>query len=338
MATSLAQLEARVVALVDTVLAGGRVEDDLVECKREWPPVEKARQLAASANAAQGEPILWIIGLDEDAHCIVAIANIDLAEWSSQIESRFDQGVAPLLRHSVRVVVGNSDHSVMALLFETDRTPYVVKNKGGGSPEREVPIRDGTRTRSAHRHELLRMLAPAIGVPNVILLDATISATWHAFVPGEAGRRRESPETISIDGHASVFLEHTRAGVLVLPLHEMSVNLVFGPVTSIPVRPSLFVGPNAPPPPTWGISTRQDALTCTASGRAVISLHDQASPTARAALEQAVDCILQMNFGVIGTSRSVRLEARLHRDEFKDPQVMRSMRLGQWSISNHRNI
>ena len=61
------ELETRVIELVDLVLGGRRVEDDLIECKSEWPDPQKraaARQLAGHANKARDEPILWIIGLE----------------------------------------------------------------------------------------------------------------------------------------------------------------------------------------------------------------------------------------------------------------------------------
>jgi hypothetical protein len=67
------QLEARVIDLVDLVLAGGRIEDDLVECKSQWPDPQQrssTRQLAGHANKAHDEPILWIIGIDEKTHTL----------------------------------------------------------------------------------------------------------------------------------------------------------------------------------------------------------------------------------------------------------------------------
>jgi hypothetical protein len=40
------QIEARAVQAVEAVLAGGRIEDDLIECKADWPDESKVRQLA----------------------------------------------------------------------------------------------------------------------------------------------------------------------------------------------------------------------------------------------------------------------------------------------------
>jgi len=77
------QLEARTIELVDLVLAGKRIEDDLVECKGEWPDPQKrsaARQLAGHANKAGSEPILWIIGLDEKSHALTHPSPVEVAD------------------------------------------------------------------------------------------------------------------------------------------------------------------------------------------------------------------------------------------------------------------
>ena len=60
----LQRLEARVLDLVEVVLAGRNAEDDLVEFKADWPTDHRkaARQIAGMATAAGGESILWIFG------------------------------------------------------------------------------------------------------------------------------------------------------------------------------------------------------------------------------------------------------------------------------------
>ncbi len=156
------QLEARVIELVDLVLAGGRIEDDLVECKSQWPDPQQrssARQLAGHANKARGEPILWLIGLDENTHTLTQPRPVEVADWWAAVASRFDPP-APELEHHLVIPVGEGQ-AATALRFLTDRSPYVITGGGeNGSLEREVPIRDGTRTRSARRDELLRLLIP----------------------------------------------------------------------------------------------------------------------------------------------------------------------------------
>lgn len=43
------------------------VEDSRVELKRAWPTnyANAARRIAGHANAARGEAVLWLIGIDE---------------------------------------------------------------------------------------------------------------------------------------------------------------------------------------------------------------------------------------------------------------------------------
>ena len=54
--------------VIDRVERQQPVEDSRVELKREWPtsPWSTARRIAGHANAARVEPILWIIGVDEE--------------------------------------------------------------------------------------------------------------------------------------------------------------------------------------------------------------------------------------------------------------------------------
>ena len=62
-----ARLEAWALQVVDRIKAHQPNEDSRVECKRVWIAEhwEVARQLAGHANAARGEVLLWLIGVDE---------------------------------------------------------------------------------------------------------------------------------------------------------------------------------------------------------------------------------------------------------------------------------
>jgi hypothetical protein len=61
------EIESWALNVIDRVLAKQSIEDDRVEAKAIWPDDTKktARQLAGQANAARGEPILWLIGVEE---------------------------------------------------------------------------------------------------------------------------------------------------------------------------------------------------------------------------------------------------------------------------------
>ncbi|MGW1743949.1 hypothetical protein ACWCPQ_34725 [Nocardia sp. NPDC001965] len=177
-----ARIEAHVVDLVNQVCTGGKIEDAYVEAKSEWPDVNKARQLAAMANAAGGQPITWIIGLNEDDHSVEALDATDPADWWPQMEKRFVDGIAPTMT-DLRV---NTEHGwVYSLTFETDRAPYLVTTGGKGPAESEAPWREGTRTRTAKRHELLSLLRAQVSVPELELVNAhaRIMSMLSAAVP-----------------------------------------------------------------------------------------------------------------------------------------------------------
>jgi len=85
-----AQIEARALEAYDLVSSGARREDSGVELKADWPTPDKAaRRIAGHANAARGEDILWIVGLDE-ARGVCPFAPEELANWWSQVRAVFD--------------------------------------------------------------------------------------------------------------------------------------------------------------------------------------------------------------------------------------------------------
>jgi hypothetical protein len=130
-------------------------EDSRVECKASWLDVKNiSRQLAGHANAASGEPVLWLIGVDEKAGVVAGASHNELANWYPQLVREFD-GVAPCLTADLNIVI--EDKTIVALLFETSNAPFVVKVPN--SDRLEIPWREGTRTRSAKRAEVLRMLS-----------------------------------------------------------------------------------------------------------------------------------------------------------------------------------
>jgi hypothetical protein len=213
------QLESWTLDVLDRVTSGNPVEDSRVELKREWPTaVEAARRIAGHANAAQGEPILWLIGVDERAHSVVGANHTELANWFPSLESQFDD-VAPALQE---LVVPYRGVSVVALLFETDRAPFLVKNPGGGHIDWEVPWREGTKTRSVRRANLVRLLSGITGLPDVELLQASLRAS-----PGD--------EKDTLRWHLGFTLYISpQSDRLVIPFHRCTAEIRF-PVLSITV-------------------------------------------------------------------------------------------------------
>lgn len=60
------QIESWALRVIDCVKNGQPNEDFLVELKTEWIDTKKAaRIIAGHANAARGENILWLIGVNE---------------------------------------------------------------------------------------------------------------------------------------------------------------------------------------------------------------------------------------------------------------------------------
>lgn len=169
-------IEARVLELFDAVKHGIQTEDSLIELKAGWIELDKAaRRIAGHANAARGESILWIIGLDEEKG-VCQINTEELSNWWAQVQSCFD-GTTPNLKD---LVVKTEDGPVYALCFDTTASPFVIKNpchgkKGGGPVQREVPWREGTAVHSATREELVRILVPVSTLPDVEILSASVT-------------------------------------------------------------------------------------------------------------------------------------------------------------------
>lgn len=195
-----ARLERRVLDLVGAVKSGTKVEDSLVELKTEWPAPEGAfRQLAGHANAARGDNILWVIGIDEKDRSVPGANGEELSVWWPQVQKRFESTSPDLIRH---LNVQFEGVSVQALLFGTDRAPYVVH--ASVKPEAEVPWRDGTRTRSAKRHELLS------------LLEASTKAIATEII---SGRLHYSPDD-ALSGTLTFIISETLEQRIVVPVRR----------------------------------------------------------------------------------------------------------------------
>lgn len=165
-----AEVENKVLKIVEAVEGGNYSEDDLVELKADWPePAKAAKRIAGHANAARGEPILWIVGLDEHKG-VGVLKHVDFAKWWPAVERRFD-GRAPVARV---LSISTPKGTVVAIVFETEAAPFVVTVEGGGA-DREVPYRSGTAVRSAKRDELLRILVPTIRLPDVVPTQAELN-------------------------------------------------------------------------------------------------------------------------------------------------------------------
>ncbi|WP_280407098.1 hypothetical protein [Nocardia brasiliensis] len=211
------QVEARVHELVDhVVVARGKIEDEYVEAKGTWPGPDKAAQLAGMANKAAGHPIIWIVGLSEDEHKVLALDDTDPAQWWPRMEKAFAYEVTPEL---TPLKVYTEHGPVMCLHFKTDGAPYMVKTPNSGWSEAAVPWREGTRTRSARRGELLSLLVQSVNIPVLELVAAKIMlGTVGAARPGET-----APPALYI--HGRLFIESEAGAHLVFPRHRRSASV-----------------------------------------------------------------------------------------------------------------
>jgi hypothetical protein len=147
------QIEMWAVQLIDRAVAKHRVEDSRVELKSQWPEAcDAARRIAGHANAARGEPILWLIGVDEGSGTATGADPLELSNWFEAVKTQFD-GVVPAL---VDLNIPYNGRTIVGLYFETDRAPFVVRNAaygktGGGKVTLEMPWRESRSTRSATR-------------------------------------------------------------------------------------------------------------------------------------------------------------------------------------------
>ena len=214
-------LETRVITAVDQIRAGQQVEHDFIECKRDWPTDNKARQLAGSLNRAGGDPVIYIIGIDEKSKEVFDVSDTDVLNWWRQIAPKFDQAPPEMIRH-IPVVVGEGEH-VVAVAFASDRAPYVVKT-GLANPEFEVPMREATGTRSARRDELLRMLIPTASVPQAVALEAALSleqipATAEMSHPDEGYIVPAKAMRLHSYGSLRIYIEHNGKDLISFPAH-----------------------------------------------------------------------------------------------------------------------
>jgi hypothetical protein len=166
-------IEFKVLDIIDRLDKGQPIEDDTVELKAEWPKdhFRAARRIAAHANSARGEPILWLIGIDEKTGVVGADFE-ELSIWFAKVRSRFDQLLVPNL---ISIAVPYDGKTVVALLFETERAPFVIRIPDcQGLVSHEVPWREANSTRSARRSDLIKLLYPIQKNPRLEILDGKI--------------------------------------------------------------------------------------------------------------------------------------------------------------------
>ncbi|CAN5522549.1 hypothetical protein BH09ACT4_BH09ACT4_16720 [soil metagenome] len=289
------QLEAIVLQAVGQLISGLTPEDDRVEFKRDWPGPDKARQLAGAANRADGDMLIYVIGVDEKSRAVVSPKAVDPATWWAQMEASFDE-VTPELERHLNVVVSEGQ-SVVALLFRTDRSPYVVKLLNSGPTEREVPIRAGTRTRSAHRHELLRLLYPTVQVPQLSAVGGRVSL-------GSSAYGGDEQRVVDLDLWLQLFVEHVQPEPAFLPAHMCRATLLG---TRHPKQSGIYWD-TSDQYSQGGILRRSDGLEVFGSGATHVRASWKFNASQVSRLGARDDWKVALSFAVAGTDRHARLE------------------------------
>lgn len=286
------------------MLKGDNVEDSRVELKADWPTdtARAARQIAGLANASGGETVVWLIGVDEKAHELRAASPTELQNWWSAVSKRFSE-VSPEM-FSLVVPVPQGDSTVIALAFETSRSPYLVTTDGRSGVERDIPWREGNSTRSAKRSEILRTVVDQARVPQMELVKAYVTFDVDRTHPDGYAAEWTDPEGVTlrvgIHGSAVAFVEC--AGPAFLPEHRWSSHLTIGELTvdlatsAVGPRATVGTGPSGfhryeprgeiEYVPESGLSIRgSDAITISLRGYVDIALRERIEMADQATVE-----------------------------------------------------
>ncbi|MDQ0825358.1 hypothetical protein QFZ60_001531 [Arthrobacter sp. B2I5] len=332
-------LEARVISAVDRIRAGQSAEHDFIECKRDWPQDSKARQLAGSLNRAGGDPVVYIIGIDEKTGDVHDISGIDVLDWWGQITPKFDQMPPEMIRH-ISVPVGEGGEHVIAVAFASDRAPYVVKT-GSANPSLEVPMREGTGTRTARRDELLRLLIPAVKVPPVVVLNAMLDATYYPATETDAGQGRTHimPEGIECRGTVKLYFEHSGRELVTLPAHGMSGTATISQ-KNYPIQLVLDVDHSDDQGlrSQIGVVRTREAIVINGPGAATIHMKlEGVLPRARKLLAATSTVSVEIELEVLDAMKPLRVSARLRKRRLEPFDVTDPDIVGSWSFK-HPNL
>lgn len=300
-------LEAKVITAVDRIRDGQLVENDLIECKRSWPQENKARQLAGSLNRAGGDAVVYIIGIDDKTGGVHDVSDTDVLDWWNQIVGKFDHTPPEMIRH-IDVQVGDGEH-VVAVAISSDRAPYVVKT-GSANPSLEVPMREGTGTRSARRDELLRLLIPTVRLPEVVVLDVSLRGEFYSQ-GGRAGT-----QTLSCTGQLRIYVEHNGNGLVTLPAHGMRGRVTIQErVFDLSIEPPMESVSIPTGTKTIGVQRPSDGASLTRPGAVPLQLEVKGlSPDDKSLFVATETMEIEVVLEVLHSVRPLKIAATLSRD------------------------
>ena len=235
------QLESLVLTAVDDVASGKAIEDSRIELKRDWPHdiAKAARRLAGHCNAAMGDTVVWIIGLDEKDG-VIGCKPENFANWWPQVQSLFEDK-SPALLADVAV---NAEQQIVAMAFSSEAAPFVIRNPNSGAIELETPWREGTRVRSARRQDLLRLFGRRLRSPHVDVVQCTFSPSELPRLVSDYSRVKHELNQWRLKMQVAVTIEP--GGLCRYLLHRSTVELPIVPQQHPPHKPELNVRPHKP--------------------------------------------------------------------------------------------
>jgi hypothetical protein len=219
------------------------------------------------------------------------------------MSKRFDEVFPELLHVTVHIDEGKT---VAALAFTTDLSPYVITTGAEeGRVEREVPIRVATATRSAHRHDLIRMLAPVVTVPQAFPIRVSV---WTLVL--------DKQDDYPLMLEAMVFFEHSGADPVMLPANQMWARVDFDTrhlaVDLPPIDMSISHDGETTPEP-FGVQETRDGVVVSGAGSLDVRGSARIEAENLPLLKQVTSLQVRLSFGVTGMDRRVELLATLNR-------------------------
>ncbi len=183
-----------------------------------WPKAAlAARRLAAQANAARGNPLLWLVGIDVHGKRRPADRK-GFEKWQRALRLYFD-GLIPEME--ALVVPAGGGKFVVAVGIETTRAPFVVR-AGAKEEALEVPWhdREAGKIRSASRFDLVRMFTPLGELPHFEVLEAELTFFRNVIPRTKATYRWTLDAALYVvprgDARIVVPLQRVRANVEIL--------------------------------------------------------------------------------------------------------------------------
>lgn len=307
--------------IIERVEAKQPIEDLRVELKAAWPVKhhKAARQIAAHANAARGEPILWLFGVDEQKG-VTGVDYNEISNWHQAVKAKFD-AISPHLTH---LNVPYQGKTVVALLWETDRSPFLVKNPDGGTVALEVPWRDAGSTRTANRTDLLKILYPISKNPSFEVVGGRF-----VLLPGNTQCVCNEFGGVMFEGglSLSVYITPISDERVVIPFHKCEGRLRFiDSGLSVNFNRVSFLPWEAPERSPSAIVYTTTEIIINGPGMAVIKTKNPDLSSAKRPLA-CEDTVIELTVLPVNAEIPVAITATLH------PTKTPKGAVGEWKVA-----